>query len=142
MTKNEASTVNSLVESFLRHEVNKYQKKLKYQRKSYPPLKNSLYISKASVKIHTVMLDQEIQTQDTVPICNDEEEINCRVKKELVNLSRQLLEYNNSFIQEITKQLEERDSVNNKLCCEIEQQKLKLQDMEIKLASLKLKSTY
>ena len=31
MTKDEASAVNPLVESFLRHEVNRYQKKLKYQ---------------------------------------------------------------------------------------------------------------
>jgi len=33
-------------------------------------------------------------------------------------------------MQEITKQLEERINANNKLRCEIEQQKLKLQDME------------
>ena len=89
---------------------------------------------------------QETQTQDTNPICDHEKEINYRVKKELDSLSLQLLEFNektfDSFMQEITKQLEERINANNKLRCEIEQQKLKLQDMEIKLASLKSRSTY
>ena len=120
MTKDEASAVNPLVKSFLRHEVDRYQKKLKYQRKSWPLLKNFLY--------DTDMPDQETQTQDTAPIyiCDHEEEINSRVEKELDNLSRQLLENNektfDSFMQEITKQLEERINANNKLRSEIEQQ--------------------
>ncbi|RHZ58325.1 hypothetical protein Glove_374g30 [Diversispora epigaea] len=88
------------------------------------------------------MPDQETQTQDTDPICNHEEEINCHVKKELDSLSRQLLEYNektfDSFIQEITKQLEERVNANNKLHNEIEQQKIKLQKAEKLLASLSI----
>ncbi|RHZ66591.1 hypothetical protein Glove_306g14 [Diversispora epigaea] len=132
MTEEEASAVNPLVESFLRHEVNRYQKKLKYQRKSWPMVKNSLY--------NTDMPDQETQTQDTVPICDHEEEINCHVKKELDSLSRQLLEYNEktfgSLMQEITKQLEEQVNANNKLRSEIEQQKIKLYIAEKLLASL------
>ncbi|RHZ82593.1 hypothetical protein Glove_108g35 [Diversispora epigaea] len=87
------------------------------------------------------MPDQETQTQDTDPICDHEEEINCCVKKELDNLSRQLLEFNektfDSFMQEITKQLEEWVNANNKLYCEIDQQKIKLQEAEKKLTSLK-----
>ncbi|RHZ43497.1 hypothetical protein Glove_1050g1 [Diversispora epigaea] len=136
MTEEEASSINPLVESFLRHEVNRYQKKLKYQRKSWPLLKNSLY--------DTDMPDQETQTQDTAPIytCEHEEEIDCRVKKELDSLSRQLLEFNEKtfdpFIQEITKRLEEQDSVNNKLHSENDQQKLKLHKAEKLLASLSI----
>ena len=42
MTKDEASAVNPLVESFLRHEVDRYRKRLKYQRQS--PLENLSYI--------------------------------------------------------------------------------------------------
>ncbi|RHZ48900.1 hypothetical protein Glove_537g13 [Diversispora epigaea] len=64
------------------------------------------------------MTSQELQ-DTVVPICNYEEEINYHVKKELDNLSRQLIEYNEktfgSFMQEITKQLEERDNTNKKL---------------------------
>ncbi|CAG8559515.1 22339_t:CDS:1, partial [Dentiscutata erythropus] len=87
------------------------------------------------------MPDQETQTQDTDPICDHEEEINTRVKKELDSLSRQLLEFNEKtfdpFMQEITKQIEERINANNKLRSEINQQKLKLQKAEKLLASLK-----
>ncbi|RHZ54281.1 hypothetical protein Glove_428g127 [Diversispora epigaea] len=133
ITKDEASAVNPLVKSFLRHEVNRYQKKLKYQRKSWPIVKNSLY--------NTDMSNQETQTQNTDPICDHEEEINCQVKKELDSLSRQLLEYNEktfgSLMQEITKQFEERVNANNKLHSEIEQQKIKLYKAEKLLASLK-----
>ena len=46
------------------------------------------------------------------------------------------------YMQKINKDYEERVNTNKKLRCKIEQQKLKLQDMEIKLASLKSKSTY
>ena len=143
ITKDEASAVNPLVESFLRYEVNRYQKKLKYQRKSWPIVKNSLYNSEASDKTHTNMPDQETQTRDTDPICDHEEEINYRVKKELDSLSRQLLEYNEktfgSLIQEITKQLEERVNANNKLRSEIERQKIQLYKAEKLLASLSIK---
>ncbi|RHZ50105.1 hypothetical protein Glove_505g63 [Diversispora epigaea] len=141
ITNEEASAVNLLIESFLRHEVNRYQKKLKYQCKSLLLFKNSLY--------DTDMTNQETQTQDTVPTCNRthncscfacEEAINSRVKKELDSLSLQLLEYNEktfgSFMQEITKELEERVNTNNKLCSEIEQQKIQLQKVEKLLTKL------
>ncbi|RHZ78131.1 hypothetical protein Glove_167g36 [Diversispora epigaea] len=134
MTAGEASAVNPLVESFLRHEVNRYQKKLKYQRKSLPLFKNFLY--------DTNMPNQETQTQDTNPICDHEKKINYRVKKELDSLSLQLLEFNEKtfdpFIQEITKQIEERVNANNKLRSENNQQKLKLQKAEKLLARLPL----
>ncbi|RHZ63715.1 hypothetical protein Glove_328g96 [Diversispora epigaea] len=134
MTAENASAVNLLVESFLRHEVNRYQKKLKYQRKSWPIVKNSLY--------NTDMPDQETQTRDTDPICDHEEEINCRVKKELDSLSLQLLKYNEktfgSLMQKITKQLEEQVNANNKLRSEIEQQKIQLHKVEKLLASLSI----
>ena len=48
-----------------------------------------------------------------------------------------MLEYNDSFMQEINKQIEERVNTNNKLHCEIEQQKIKLQEAERKLTLLK-----
>jgi hypothetical protein len=138
ITEEEASSINPLIESFLRHEVNRYQKKLKYQRKSLPLFKNSLY--------DTDMPDQETQTRDTDPICDHEEEINCRIKKELGSLSLQLLEYNEktfgSFMREITKQLEERVNANNKLRSEIDRQKLLLQKAEKILAGLKSQSIH
>ncbi|RHZ66444.1 hypothetical protein Glove_307g54 [Diversispora epigaea] len=113
MTEEEASTINPIVELFLRHEIS------------------------------IDMVNQESQTQDTVPICEHEEEISCRVKKKLDNcsgscLSLQLLEFNEKtfdpFIQEIAKQLEEQVNANNKLRSEIDQQKLKLQKAEKLLA--------
>ncbi|RHZ84135.1 hypothetical protein Glove_85g34 [Diversispora epigaea] len=147
MTEEEASTINPIVELFLRHEVNRYQKKLKHQRKSWP-LDNlsNIYNNETSIKISIDMVNQESQTQDTVPICEHEEEISCRVKKKLDSLSLQLLEFNEKtfdpFIQEITKQLEERVNANNKLRSKIDQQKLKLQKAEKLLASLKSQSIH
>jgi len=47
MSEDEASTINPIAESFLRHEVNRYQKKLKHQRRSWPLLENlqTMYIN-------------------------------------------------------------------------------------------------
>ena len=118
MTEDEASTINPIVESFLRHEVNRYQKKLKYQRRSWPLLENlqTMYNSEASVKTHINMVDQEIQTSDTngckydqthnCPCFACEEEINRRVKREVDILFQRLLEYNEEnfgkFMREIS----------------------------------------
>ena len=70
MTEDEASTTNPIVESFLRHEVNRYQKKLKHQRRSWPLLEN------LQTMYNINMTDQETQIQDTtVPnlaSCNHE----------------------------------------------------------------------
>ncbi|RHZ78497.1 hypothetical protein Glove_162g17 [Diversispora epigaea] len=122
----EACGIDPNIEDFLQHEIIVYNKKKERQRRSPTPLENLLY--------SIIMTNQETQTQDT-------EEINCHVKKELDSLSLQLLEYNEktfgSFMQEITKQLEERINANNKLHSEINQQKLKLQKVEKLLASLK-----
>ncbi|RHZ76760.1 hypothetical protein Glove_193g52 [Diversispora epigaea] len=122
------------IEAYLNHTLEVYEKGLNQKRKKriqiIEPFENLSY--------NIDMASQEFQ--DTVPICNHEEEINCRVKKELDSLSRKLLEYNektfSSFMQEITKQLEERVNVNNKLRSEIEQQKIKLHEAEKLLRTL------
>ena len=117
MTEDEASTINPIVESFLRHEVNRYQKKLKHKRQSWRLLENlqTMYNSEASVKTHINMTNQETQTQDTtvqiLPSCNHEKEINDQVMKKLEITHRQLLElhidvFNNFFIQDITRDYE------------------------------------
>ena len=40
MTEEEASSIDITIESFLKLEVDRYQKKLKYQRRSWPLFKN------------------------------------------------------------------------------------------------------
>ncbi|RHZ84512.1 hypothetical protein Glove_80g7 [Diversispora epigaea] len=142
LTELEARGIDPNIEDFLQHEIMVYNRKKERQRRSPSPLENLSY----SIN----MTNQETQTQDTVPTCNQthkcscfacEEEINSRVKKELDSLSLQLLEYNEktfgSFMHEITKELEERVNTNNKLRSEIEQQKIQLQKVEKILASLK-----
>ncbi|RHZ87819.1 hypothetical protein Glove_30g142 [Diversispora epigaea] len=118
LTKLEACGIDPCIEDFLRHEIIVYNKKKERQRRSLTPLENLSY--------SIIMTNQETQTQDTVPTCNRthkcscfacEEAINSRVKKELDDLSLQLLEYNektfDSFMREITKQLE-----GGKITCE------------------------
>ena len=155
ITEEEASSINPIIELFLKHEVDRYQKKLKYPRQNSSPLENLSYNSEASVKTHIDMVNQESQTQDIVPICTcdkahkcpcfvGEEEINRRVKKEIDILCQRLLEYNEKtfgeFIREITIEHEERVKGNKKLRYEVEEKKIELQEAEKLLASLKSRS--
>ncbi|RHZ73742.1 hypothetical protein Glove_229g120 [Diversispora epigaea] len=100
LTELKACGIDPNIEDFLQHEIIVYNKKKERQRRTPTPLENLSY--------------------NTVPTCNRahkcscftcEEAINSRVKKELDNLSLQLLEYNEktfgSSMREITKQLEE-----------------------------------
>ena len=144
MSEDEASTINPIVESFLRHEVNRYQKKLKHQRRSWPLLEN------LQTMYNINMTDQETQTQDTtvpnLPSCNHEKEINDQVMKKLEITHQQLLEHHsdvyNNFMQDITRDYEKRVNENKKLRCEIEQQKIQLQEAEKCLAYLKSRSIH
>ncbi|CAG8727600.1 17442_t:CDS:1, partial [Dentiscutata heterogama] len=94
-------------------------RKCKKQIQIIDPFENLSYNynNKASVKTYIDMINQESQTQDTIPIClyNQthrcpcfacEDEINYWVKKEVNVLFQRLLEYNektfDKFMQEIT----------------------------------------
>ena len=147
ITEEEASSINPIIELFLKHEVDRYQKKLKYPRQNSLSLENLSYNSEASVKTHIDMVNQESQTQDIVPICIcdkahkcpcfvSEEEINRRVKKEVDVLFQQLLK----FMRDITSDYEERIKANKKLRSEVEEKKIELQEAEKLLASLKSRS--
>ncbi|RHZ55600.1 hypothetical protein Glove_413g28 [Diversispora epigaea] len=131
-------------DSFMQEITKQFEEQVNINNK----LRSEIDRQKNNLSNNYIMVNQEIQTSDTVPICTCEhaDEINRYVKKELGNLSRQLLGNNektfDSFMQEITKQFEEQVNINNKLRSEIDRQKLLLQDMEIKLASLKSRSTY
>ena len=113
-----------------------YNNKKNRQRWSSSPLENLSY--------NINMTDQETQTQNTIfPICtcNHEEEINDQVIKKLKIVHQQLLKHHsdtfNNFMQDITRDYEKRVNVNKKLRCEIEQQKLQLQEAEKCLVYLK-----
>ena len=85
------------IENYLYHTLEVYEKGLNRKRqkqiKTIEPLENLPYNSKASVKTHINMVDQEIQTSDTnsckydqthnCPCFTCEDKINHRVKKEL-----------------------------------------------------------
>ncbi|CAG8726430.1 16494_t:CDS:2, partial [Cetraspora pellucida] len=107
LTELEACGIDPSIEDFLQHEIIVYNKKKERQRRSPSPLENlsHIYNSEASVKTHIDMVNQESQTQDTVPICTcdqvhkcpcfvNEKEINRRVKKEVNILCQRLLEHN------------------------------------------------
>ena len=149
ITEEEASSINPIIELFLKHEVDRYQKKLKY------PRQNSLSLENLSCNID--MVNQESQTQDIVPICIcdkahkcpcfvGEEEINHRVKKEIDVLCQQLLEYNeetfDKLMREITIEHEKRVNKNKKLRCEVEEKKIELQEVEKFLKYLKSHSIH
>nr|CAG8472736.1 14233_t:CDS:2 [Entrophospora candida] len=101
ITEEDASSINPLIEAFLRHETNT--------------------ISNC--------------------ICNHEEEINRKVKKEVKILYRQILNHNQEtfekFMKKLDKEYEERINTNKNLRCEIEEKKLELDEAEKNLASMK-----
>ena len=137
ITEEEASGVNPMIEEFLKHEVERYQKKIKSQCRSWR------VFEELSDMYNVKMPDQENQSKDSIPIsiCNHEEEINSRVKKEVEIIRNQLLEFNSEtfggFMQKLDKEYKERINANKELRCEVEQQRLQLQEAEKTLASLK-----
>ena len=149
------------IENYLHHTLEVYEKGLNRKRKKQiqiiDPLENLSYNNKASVKTHIDMINQESQTQDTIPIClcdqthrcpcfACEDEINRRVKKEVNVLFQQLLEYNektfDKFMREITIEHEEQVKANKKLRSEVEEKKIELQEAEKFLEYLKSRSTH
>ncbi|CAJ0830017.1 7825_t:CDS:1 [Entrophospora sp. SA101] len=147
----EACGIDPAIEDFLQHEIIVYNRKKERQRRSSSPLEN------LSRVYNTEMTNQESQTQDTIPICTcdqvhkcpcfaSKEEINRQVKKEVDILFQRLMEYNEKtfgkFMREITIEYGKRVNENKKLRCEIEQQKIQLQETEKCLAYLKSRSIH
>ncbi|CAJ0845637.1 2974_t:CDS:1, partial [Entrophospora sp. SA101] len=92
----EASAVNPLIEAFLRHEVNRYQKKIKFQWRNWLLLKDLS---------NNYNMDKETNTISNC-ICNHEEEINRKVKKEVEILYRQILNHNQETFEKFMKKLD------------------------------------
>ncbi|CAJ0826885.1 17629_t:CDS:1 [Entrophospora sp. SA101] len=147
ITEEDASTVNPLIESFLNHEVDRYQKRIKFQRQSWPSFENLSNNYKKS-------MDKETQTFDIIPICNQtrkcpcfacEDDIKNQVSKEVEILCQQILKYNQeifvNFMQKLDKEYEERINTNKKLRSEIEEKKIELDEAEKILASMKADAT-
>jgi hypothetical protein len=102
ITSEQISEKCDRIETYLYHTLEVYEKGLNRKRKNQiqiiEPLENlsHIYGTIGTVKTHIDMVNQESQTQDTVPICtcDHEDEINRRVKKEVDVLCQRLLEYN------------------------------------------------
>src|SRR6185369_3859841 len=151
VTSEQISEKYDRIENYLYHTLEVYEKGLNKKRKKQiiEPLENLSY--------NIDMVNQESQTQDTIPIClcdqthrcscfACEDEINRRVKKEVNVLFQQLLEYNektfDKFMREITIEHEKRVNENKKLRCEVEEKKIELQKAKRFLENLKSRSTY
>ncbi|CAG8714209.1 4266_t:CDS:1, partial [Dentiscutata heterogama] len=136
ITSEQISEKYDQIENYLYYTLEVYEKglnrKCKKQIQIIDPLENLSYNynNKASVKTHIDMINQESQTQDTIPICSCdqthrcpcfacEDEINRRVKKEVNVLFQRLLKYNektfDKFMREITIEHEKRVNENKKL---------------------------
>jgi hypothetical protein len=147
LSEKEASEINPIVESFLKHEAIRYQKRLMRQRRtqSWPECPTSFK------KIPCIFVtDNGSQTDNiTWPEAlkhDHEEENNRRVMNELKVFRQHLLDYNKrtfeKFMQDIEKEYRERISANKKLRCENEDLKVQLQEAEKELASMKLDSSH
>ena len=97
LSEREASEINPIVESFLKYEVIRYQKRLMRQRRtqSWPECPTSLSFKKIP---HIYVIDSEAQTDNSVwpeALKHDhEEENNHRVMNKLKVLSWHLVDYN------------------------------------------------
>ena len=143
LSEKEASEINPIVESFLKHEAIRYQKRLMRQRRtqSWPECPTSLSFKKIP---YICVTNSDAQTDNIT--CNHEEENNRRVMNELKVLHQHLLNYNKrtfeKFMQDIEREYRERISANKKLLCENEDLKMQLQEVEKELASMKSDSTH
>jgi hypothetical protein len=132
----EASAINPIVESFLKHEAIRYQKRLMRQRRtqSWPECPTLFK------KIPCILVtDNGSQTDNST--CDHEEENNRQVINELKVLSQHLLDYNRrtfgKFMHNIEKEYREQVTANKKMRYEIEDLKMQVQEAEKELASIK-----
>src|SRR6266487_252154 len=141
LSEKEASEINPIVESFLKHEAIRYQKRLMHQRRiqSWPECPTSFK------KIPYIFVTDNGSQTDNIT-CDHEKENNRRVMNELKVFRQHLLDYNKrtfeKFMQDIEREYRERISANKKLLYENEDLKMQLQEAEKKLASMKSDSIY
>ncbi|PKY59858.1 hypothetical protein RhiirA4_430714 [Rhizophagus irregularis] len=137
LSEKEASEINPIVESFLKHEAIRYQKRLMRQKRtqSWPECPTLLPFKEIST---IYVADNGTQTDDSTwrgssnqALKHDhEEENNRRVMNELKVLSQHLIDYNRrtfeKFMHDIEKEYRERVNANKKLRGRIEDLKLQL----------------
>jgi hypothetical protein len=155
ISKKEASEINPIVESFLKHEAIRYQKRLMRQKRTQSWLECPTLLPFKEVSTIYVA-DNGTQTDDSTwsgqrgfsnqALKHDyEEENNRRVINELKVLSQHLVDYNKrtfgKFMQDIEKDYRERVSMNKKLRCENEDLKMQLLEAEKELASMRSNSS-
>ena len=143
LSEKEASEINPIVESFLKHEAIRYQKRLMRQRRtqSWPECPTTLSFKKIP---YICVTNSDAQTDNIT--CDHEEENNRRVMNELKVFRQHLLDYNKrtfeKFMQDIEREYRERISMNKKLRCENEDLKMQLLEAEKELASMKSNSSH
>ena len=121
LTETEASGINPIVESFLKHEVQRYQNKLMRQRQ----------IKGCPTLCERGTLETEIHIAGNKKIIN----------KEITLLHKRLLEYNRDtfgqFMQDLNKTHEKQIEANHQMHLEIRNLKLRVQEVESYLAYLR-----
>src|SRR5208282_2876097 len=143
LSEKKASEINPIVESFLKHEAIRYQKKLMRQRRtqSWPECPISLSFKKIP---YICVTDSDAQTDSIT--CDHEEENNRRVMNELKVLSQYLLDYNKrtfeKFMRDVNQEYNERVNANKKMRYEIEDLKMQVLKTEKELASIKSNSIH
>ena len=131
LTEEEVSSINPIVEAYLKHEVDRYRKKLKCNRKNWISPKKALRINTMDKKD----MSQRSYSPHIVPkhICNHEQDLD--------TLRQQLLEYNRktfeTLIQDLTSEYEKRVNANKEMRCEIENMRAYIRESEKFLALLK-----
>ena len=136
------------IESYLRHKLEVYDNSLNRKRKNMAQTKLLRPRSWPECNVFPALpaiyvTDSNTQT-DSIPR-NHEEENNIRVMNELKVLSQHLTDYNRKifekFMRDIEEDYRERVSANKKLRCEIGDLKVRVQEAEKNLVSMKSDST-
>jgi hypothetical protein len=143
LSEKKASEINPIVESFLKHEAIRYQKRLMRQKRTQSWLECPTSLSFKKIPCIFVT-DSGSQTENSV--CDHEEENNLRVMNELRVFHQHLFDYNKrtfeKFMQDIEREYREQISMNKKLRCENEDLKMQLREAEKELASMRLDSSH
>jgi len=136
------------IESYLRHKLEVYDNSLNRKRKNMAQTKLLRPRSWPECNVFPALpaiyvTDSNTQT-DSIPR-NYEEENNIRIMNELKVLSQHLTDYNRKifekFMRDIEEDYRERVSANKKLRCEIGDLKVRVQEAEKNLVSMKSDST-
>jgi hypothetical protein len=104
LSESEASSISPIIVAFLKHEVDRYQRKKKYR---YDPT-HHIQSENTSVSLEIPIQNSEIPIQPNIQLINSEDEINTRVKEATDAMHQKFVETTQETLKSIKQQSDTR----------------------------------